>query len=88
MQRKCAVTGDNWEMASLFARTFVKKEMWIFYFLFKILQGQKEIPLNSPCNSGVKHGKMGHRSLCPLKQNCTFKAEEVENFITKLKKTL
>lgn len=29
---------------------------------------------------------MGHKSLCPLKENYTVKVEEVENFITKLKK--
>lgn len=29
---------------------------------------------------------MGHKSLCPLKHNYTVKVEEVENFITKLKK--
>lgn len=53
-------------------------KMWVF----KVLQGQ----INSNKFSS-KHGKMGYKSLYPLKQKYIFKAEEVENSIIKLKKS-
>lgn len=58
--------------------------MWEFFFnfvFFQALQGQ----INSPNKSSSKHGKMGHKRLHPLKHKCTFKAEEVENSIIRLK---
>lgn len=86
MQCKCAMTGDKGELASFFVRTFVKKKCgFIFY---KYCKGKRKYLLILLLTPALSTGKMGYWSLCPLKQNCTFKVEEVENSVKNTKKPM
>lgn len=82
MHHKC----DWWQLENgkLVCRN-VGKEINVDFFLniffFKCSKAKLIL-----LKSSSKHGKMGHKSLYPLKQKCMFKAEEVQNFIIKLKK--